>query len=1191
MESRGYFGLLIFVIAFISGCAPANPGVDYTIVDNSVVIDNDDLYLNVTPHTLSSSGWVLTEFESKNYGGDIDFAFGFNTDNAYPTQSQIYSPRDINRTREYTCYGVFNYTLTPERWFTCTDDLGSFSHWFDTGNISTATAYWHENYTKYWWDWKPDNKINYNFSDMNTWYYSKNQNINAGQRYKLRYYLEVPFNPNGSEGKYTLALKPSSETFQEAIANGHFYYLDPWWNASYHYRYDLNITISGELAQYSDPIIEVPLVGMNGSWESLEVVLDNTTTYEWEWAWHDATATNGNATKAIRFVASNVTFTNKTRNERFAIYTPLTKLSNNNDSIFLVAEDFNDGNINGWNKDANYIVAFQGDGWINVSNNDGGDNPHNMTFSSFESLDGANFYYGQKIRYTTSLMEQNSYAIIGENTLNGNLAGAIGGQNAIMTYDGTDFLGVLSADVTNISMIMNMSFTGATSIYNISARAERLINNNSRLSVTDRGSANVIRSVNHQIGGLDTVHGVYLDDIYLGRLPFQLYFANVSIQTQEQIAAGVFLSGETISPAIVTPTTDDNVGCYAAYSNAVAGKTANITFAWFKNSVIDETYNSTINLQEISTQVNATTNYTAGGLVKGDVLTCGVWAWQSDDETVTDTGNTSVTVSGTAPTTPTTATPSTGSFVSMLTTQTLSCSGSTDSDGDTIAYEFWNQSSLMQNTTSTTFTFGNFGNVSTMYNWSCRASDSDGQSDWYNKNWTVTTAQFARQNETYPVPFVNFSFKDEITLAITNASITTSQFDWTIVNDNYTYTYTNTTASNYTTFGFEPANASISVDGSITYVSTGYPTRVWGDTLTLSSTVTNKVLYLLKDTDGSYSTYNVVDVYSNPIQGVSVEVVKVIDGTSTVVASGTTDDAGSITFFLDPTTSHSFTFTKTGYTTLSTSITPALASYTITLTSSTSTNATYYGDLEGISWKIYPQQSTLATGTQYNFSFYVWAQQNNLYGCQFILKNVNNQTLANMSGCDGSNHAYANISTTYTMNVTKLFGVYYVRVDNASGSFIIVDGDTYYTNLAINDTLANASTLKHFFQGFKNLNTSSWNWGEDENEIAWSSIAFFFLATAIIFGTLSYFTNLQFTSTPVLIWTLFALIWIGSWVGAFTIDLNAVDEINLASTNISGIAPITVNANSYLEQYWLAILMFFIAAGNTAHNFVNRRGS
>jgi len=57
-----------------------------------------------------------------------------------------------------------------------------------------------------------------------------------------------------------------------------------------------------------------------------------------------------------------------------------------------------------------------------------------------------------------------------------------------------------------------------------------------------------------------------------------------------------------------------------------------------------------------------------------------------------------------APTLPTTSPVNETLFIEDI---NLSCSDSTDQDGDTIYYEFWNSTGLMQNLTNTTYQWTN----------------------------------------------------------------------------------------------------------------------------------------------------------------------------------------------------------------------------------------------------------------------------------------------------------------------------------------------------------------------------------------------------------------------------------------------------------------------------------------------------
>lgn len=228
---------LIISVIFISACSQSP---DYDIVGDSVVYNDSNVFFNVSPHTLTQTGSPILTFESKLYSGDIDLLFGFNTDTAQPTASRVYNPHNV--TRSYTCPAEYsyNYTTNPNYlWCYYTvnkngtlSNVTVFEHSFTTGNIPLRTIYWIEEVE--WSNWNPWQVYNYEFMGMNKWYVAKDIPIVNDTTYKLQYDITVKqyFNRQNS-GKYFIALKPSSESIEEAIQNGHFYYLDPWWNATY----------------------------------------------------------------------------------------------------------------------------------------------------------------------------------------------------------------------------------------------------------------------------------------------------------------------------------------------------------------------------------------------------------------------------------------------------------------------------------------------------------------------------------------------------------------------------------------------------------------------------------------------------------------------------------------------------------------------------------------------------------------------------------------------------------------------------------------------------------------------------------------------------------------------------------------------------------------------------------------------
>jgi hypothetical protein len=207
---------------------------DYVVDGNSVYIDDVNAYIRATPHTLFSSGYIMFNVTSKVFTGDVDVVFGFDTDYTKPKSIELYKPTTTSTELSYTCAGYFNYTLTPKR-FWCYDGNNTllFTHEFDRGDLALKTAYWNETTMTLWKDYSHTfSSINYNHGGMNKWWYARNVPIESGNPYTFRVYIDVNFLKSRS-GKYWFAIKPSSETIQQAIVNNHFYALDPWWNVSF----------------------------------------------------------------------------------------------------------------------------------------------------------------------------------------------------------------------------------------------------------------------------------------------------------------------------------------------------------------------------------------------------------------------------------------------------------------------------------------------------------------------------------------------------------------------------------------------------------------------------------------------------------------------------------------------------------------------------------------------------------------------------------------------------------------------------------------------------------------------------------------------------------------------------------------------------------------------------------------------
>jgi len=276
---------LLFVLTYSSIVkAPSNGWIKE---GNRVYVDDSNVYISANPHTLHSSGWVYLNLTSKNYNGDIDIVFGFDTTQVKPKKMLLYHPHDVtwNTTSTMTFYNVSNFVTTTDpcdygheynsikRDVTYTtpsydnstnttswnlvNSVVCFDSYEDLGNNNYEVT-WHNEFSRIenWVDVSDRfNSINYDFGGMNKWYYVTNVPVTAGENYLTKFYVQVPVSLTLSSGKYWIAVKPSSETISEAISNEHLYYLDPWWNSSWSYRRNITITENGGYDRTNYPFL------------------------------------------------------------------------------------------------------------------------------------------------------------------------------------------------------------------------------------------------------------------------------------------------------------------------------------------------------------------------------------------------------------------------------------------------------------------------------------------------------------------------------------------------------------------------------------------------------------------------------------------------------------------------------------------------------------------------------------------------------------------------------------------------------------------------------------------------------------------------------------------------------------------------------------------------------------------------
>ncbi len=272
-----------------------SPG-NWTIDNTTVFIDDDDVYLSATPHTITGDGWVDFELLSKNYNGSIDCVFGFDTETAKPRTPQIWRNYThtvdtvgwVEQTLVVTIDNITGYENIGMEQYDAYDieygnrnntklwrvDCSNYSFYIafvtktilDNNSIAFTyddDVYDHYSYESTFYDWKPLEKNisveQYEFNGYNRWYILENISIVAGKVYRVRAWIDVPFT---TVGKYWWSIKPHHKNMSQAIADGQLFSLDPWWNTSW--QYYRPITIESEFIDTD--LVNVPiLVKINDS--------------------------------------------------------------------------------------------------------------------------------------------------------------------------------------------------------------------------------------------------------------------------------------------------------------------------------------------------------------------------------------------------------------------------------------------------------------------------------------------------------------------------------------------------------------------------------------------------------------------------------------------------------------------------------------------------------------------------------------------------------------------------------------------------------------------------------------------------------------------------------------------------------------------------------------------------------------
>ena len=265
-------------------------------------------------------------------------------------------------------------------------------------------------------------------------------------------------------------------------------------------------------------------------------------------------------------------------------------------------------------------------------------------------------------------------------------------------------------------------------------------------------------------------------------------------------------------------------------------------------------------------------------------------------------------------------------------------------------------------------------------------------------------------------PFINISFKNEtIAEEDVNATIASSWNYWLGEGTVFkTLSFSNATENRNYQFCLDSLNRTTETNISMTYTNSISQQRNFAGDFSLTNDTTSQILFLLPTTEGVYVTFQVVNAAEQPIPGVTSNVTMA----GTLIASGTTDDAGTISYFLDPDTSYTFTFFREDYDIFITTLTPTQTTFTIVLGAEAVAEEDDY--TRGITYSISPGAVSLVNHTNTYFNFTLTSAYWTVEEFGFNLTSQNrtllNETSAVTNG--GTIFVFHNTSNDTTITMT-----------------------------------------------------------------------------------------------------------------------------------------------------------------------------
>lgn len=298
-----------------------------------------------------------------------------------------------------------------------------------------------------------------------------------------------------------------------------------------------------------------------------------------------------------------------------------------------------------------------------------------------------------------------------------------------------------------------------------------------------------------------------------------------------------------------------------------------------------------------------------------------------------------------------------------------------------------------------------------------------------------------------PPVFMNISFRNEtLTQGNVTATIASTWNYWLGDNTVFkTLAFPSAVEKLNYSFCLIGINKTLKTNLSMTYDNSISQQRSFDASPILTNTTLNQVLFLLPTASGLFQVFNTLDAVGVVVANVDAVIRRTIGGIPTVVDSGTTDDSGFISFFLNPSVTHSATFSKTGLADNNFNFFPSTTPRNVIMGGGVS-NLTGSNITIGLTYDIQPKNASLNNNTAVLFSFNVTGNTE----VTLISMNITNSTGTQFTF--QSNAGTGFISETLNTGTNTTFrGEFVIQTTNETVTIQIiwVIGDTFVGDYSI----------------------------------------------------------------------------------------------------------------------------------------------